>query len=117
MSTNQPVSVRKYLALISILGLFAILAVSALLNGDGKTMADADGAGTSTSGQDIENVAVSKSMSTGTKVGSVCRDFGSTYTCVPTHTPRGSIVIKLYEDGSARMENGSVYDPDTRNFR
>lgn len=112
------IPVRKYIMIVGTLALLVVLGVSALLSGEGgKTMAEADVAGTST-GQTIENVASSKSTgSKGQKVGSVCRKFGSSYTCVPTSTPKGSTVTKLYEDGSSKYSNGSVFDPDTRKFR
>lgn len=51
--------------------------------------------------------------------GGTCTTFKGKRTihvCAPSRTPKGSPIVRIYEDGSAQYQNGSAYDHDDMVF-
>lgn len=113
MSDAKGMNTRKYVMIAVCGGLVAVMALLGVFDSTGRDMADR-AAGVSESSE-IVNVASSKTTSK--RVKAVCRDFGGVFACAPRNTPKGSVIVKLYEDGSAKYANGSKYSSETGKFR
>lgn len=104
----KSMSFRTYT--MAIVGLGLLIAVM-VLSLQPASMAEAASA-------DTEGVEISKVSSS--SVRGTCHSFSgqhTIYVCVPSKTPKGSPMTRLYEDGSARYKNGSTYDGDDLVFK
>ena len=92
---NTPVTGRKYAMIVLAVILIVILGLAGLFGGDDETSVE------------YENT------SNGGPVAGTCMINGPrNVVCAPKRTPKGSPIVKLYEDGSATYKNGSKYSPN-----
>lgn len=76
------------------------------------------GQGQSQAADNVETVAYT--AKDGKRVSGKCVIFVgkvTVFSCVPTSTPKGSKLARIWEDGSAKYANGSVFDGDSGRFR
>lgn len=74
--------------------------------------------GASQSADNVETVAYT--AKDGKRTRGTCVIFVgkvTVFSCVPSTTPKGSKVARIWEDGSAKYANGSVFDGDAGTFR